>query len=1122
MIPPIKVLRWLPVLLLLGGAWLILQPQPVEAIPVTVTVTTELDNLATATGDGECSLREAIIAVNSDTGAGFNEDACTVPAGATSYIIDFAGNFTIFVDPAMNTPLPPITADQVTIRGLVGGTKTALRGGGVGGASNGLVLSGDGAIITGLDIRSFTQFGLVINDSANHTIGSTVALEENSMALNIIGGIAITGVNATDNVVIGNTIGFNNIDSNGSLGVLITGGANNNRIGGPTADELNLLSGNPDAGVRISGATTTANTIIGNEIASPPGAIGVEMVAGSQGNTVTDNLIGAGAVGVLLAGVTGNTIGPNNTISGQQLGGAFGTGHGVYVLGASNSNSINGNTIGPVQGNGISILEAGTSNNTVTGNQMGTLLVRGVHIFQNATGNTVGPNNTITAATTAGVLVDAAPGNVVSGNMIQNNLGNGVTPGVAIINSNNVQINNNTIAGNQGNGVEATGSSTLTINSNIIQTNGSDGIDLISASDVIVRNNTISQNTDNGIRVEAGNDNLFGTNSIADNGRLGIDLVVAGDPANGVTLNDIGDGDIGPNGLINFPVFTATSDGDSVNVVGDVQAAGAHIIDLFVNGAADPSGFGEGETPLGFRPSAADGSFIFTLNGTGNLAGQFVTATASQTGVGTSEFSQAVPVNTLIAAFTANPVSGVAPLTVNFTDTSTSTLPIVTYQWNFGDASIPDPGVPNPTVVYNTPGIYTVWLVIFDSNGNADAFSLQIEVLPGLATNTPVPSNTPVPVDTSTPLPPATNTPIPTNTPLPTATNTDIPTNTPLPTATNTDIPTNTPLPTATNTDIPTNTPLPTATNTDIPTNTPLPTATNTDIPTSTNTLVPTITPFPTATPLPVASNTPVPGDLEVDKGPGEGDEVIIEITNNGPGDAFNVTLEEDLRQGVVYISSSPGAPVCVEQGGLVTCELGTIDAGDSSVVAIEVETDGVDPLSGQTTVSADNVQPVTIDEPYLIKLGRPPFAQPGAEIVYTLRVINPTNQAVSNVRVTDQMPAGITIESVQASSGTVGVIGQSVSFSQGSLAAGGRVTITIVTTLAEDAEDLEITNEACLTSSANVEPSCAQFGFFRARQLPSTGEPPLLPWLLFGSGFVSLGSLILLTGLYLRRRQTV
>lgn len=65
----------------------------------------------------------------------------------------------------------------------------------------------------------------------------------------------------------------------------------------------------------------------------------------------------------------------------------------------------------------------------------------------------------------------------------------------------------------------------------------------------------------------------------------------------------------------------------------------------------------------------------------------------------------------LQADFTANPVSGTSPLSVSFTDNSTGSI---TYRlWLFGDGqSVED--VINPVHVYQSPGIYTVRLLIRD------------------------------------------------------------------------------------------------------------------------------------------------------------------------------------------------------------------------------------------------------------------------------------------------------------------------------------------------------------------------------------------------------------------------
>ena len=68
------------------------------------------------------------------------------------------------------------------------------------------------------------------------------------------------------------------------------------------------------------------------------------------------------------------------------------------------------------------------------------------------------------------------------------------------------------------------------------------------------------------------------------------------------------------------------------------------------------------------------------------------------------------------AAFTAAPVSGTAPLTVQFTDQSTAgTSAITAWAWSFGDEGTSDQ--PNPTHVYGTAGSYTVTLTVTTPDG---------------------------------------------------------------------------------------------------------------------------------------------------------------------------------------------------------------------------------------------------------------------------------------------------------------------------------------------------------------------------------------------------------------------
>ena len=65
------------------------------------------------------------------------------------------------------------------------------------------------------------------------------------------------------------------------------------------------------------------------------------------------------------------------------------------------------------------------------------------------------------------------------------------------------------------------------------------------------------------------------------------------------------------------------------------------------------------------------------------------------------------------ANFTATPASGAAPLSVSFNDTSTG--PVTSWRWNFGDGS--GSSAPNPSHVYSSPGTYPVSLVVEGPNG---------------------------------------------------------------------------------------------------------------------------------------------------------------------------------------------------------------------------------------------------------------------------------------------------------------------------------------------------------------------------------------------------------------------
>jgi hypothetical protein len=151
----------------------------------------------------------------------------------------------------------------------------------------------------------------------------------------------------------------------------------------------------------------------------------------------------------------------------------------------------------------------------------------------------------------------------------------------------------------------------------------------------------IAFNTNNGVSIEGSVGTSVSGNQIYANGELGIDL-----DDDGVTANDAGDGDSGPNNLQNFPVLaTATSDGVSSGTVeGSLNSTASTTfrLEFFASASCDASGNGEGELYLGgedvVRDANGDVSFSIDLT-SGILEGYLVTGTVTSPDGSTSEFS---------------------------------------------------------------------------------------------------------------------------------------------------------------------------------------------------------------------------------------------------------------------------------------------------------------------------------------------------------------------------------------------------------------------------------------------------------------------------------------------------
>lgn len=156
--------------------------------------------------------------------------------------------------------------------------------------------------------------------------------------------------------------------------------------------------------------------------------------------------------------------------------------------------------------------------------------------------------------------------------------------------------------------------------------------------------------------------------------------------------------------------FTSTPDSVCINTP-------FSFVNTSINLANSSWDFGDGTTSNLTNPVheySAPGLYTVTLTGT------------SLTNGCTAQISHTVQVSlNPIAAFTAVPTSGCMPLNVQFTNQSVN----ATYSyWNFGDGNTS--GLPNPSHIFTNSGVYTVQLIVENSNGCTDTIAQNITVYP--------------------------------------------------------------------------------------------------------------------------------------------------------------------------------------------------------------------------------------------------------------------------------------------------------------------------------------------------------------------------------------------------------
>lgn len=260
-----------------------------------------------------------------------------------------------------------------------------------------------------------------------------------------------------------------------------------------------------------------------------------------------------------------------------------------------------------------------------------------------------------------GILVTGAGSNTLSVNYLGPDsagfgMGNGVN-GIRISDSSNNRVEDSILSANDANGALITGGAALSnvLVGNKIGTSASGGPLGNTQNGVLVQGgaslnrigdtaagdgNTIAFNGLAGVRITSGTKNSIKRNSIHSNANIGIDLGGVG-----VTLNDLGDPDVGANNLQNFPLLRNARQSGFFTLMDwrlFSTPSTAFTIEFFSNPSCDPSAHGEGQNYLGQSSSTTDPTgFTPVISVVLPLVpvGWFITGTATDPNGNTSELA---------------------------------------------------------------------------------------------------------------------------------------------------------------------------------------------------------------------------------------------------------------------------------------------------------------------------------------------------------------------------------------------------------------------------------------------------------------------------------------------------
>jgi uncharacterized repeat protein (TIGR01451 family) len=151
-----------------------------------------------------------------------------------------------------------------------------------------------------------------------------------------------------------------------------------------------------------------------------------------------------------------------------------------------------------------------------------------------------------------------------------------------------------------------------------------------------------------------------------------------------------------------------------------------------------------------------------------------------------------------------------------------------------------------------------------------------------------------------------------------------------------------------------------------------------------------------------------------------------VSVANTGPSHATGLTLTDTLPAGVTFVSSVPGPPTCSLAGATLTCALGALAAGSTTMVTINVTVNGsaAGILVNTATVSGGETDPDPSDNTASAATAvgrRDGELSHGTDEVYDLAA-NPGPVADEDVFRIEQKPYSSYEVVVEGMSGDIGV----------------------------------------------------------------------------------------------------